>query len=103
MADAMTAVASLSYDQTMWNKAIYYPLRPELYYDMFADVKNTDTAQEHAAGQVGKALRALRVERGARRAAQTDADDRIAGMRLSEHGHAIPARHPLEVAVICFA
>lgn len=42
MADAMTAVASLDFDQTMWDRAIYYPLRPELYFDMFADVKATD-------------------------------------------------------------
>jgi hypothetical protein len=52
MADAMTAVASLSYDQTMWNKAIYYPLRPELYYDMFADVKATDNTPEQGLSHI---------------------------------------------------
>lgn len=46
MADAMTTTSSLDYDQTMWNKAIYYPLRPELYFDMFADVKPTDNSPE---------------------------------------------------------
>lgn len=42
MADAMTTTSSLDFDQTMWDRAIYYPLRPELYFDMFADVKATD-------------------------------------------------------------
>ena len=49
MADAMTTTSSLSYDQTMWNRAIYYPLRPELYFDMFADVKATDNTPEQGA------------------------------------------------------
>lgn len=49
MADAMTAVASLDFDQTMWDRAIYYPLRPELYFDMFADVKSTDQTPEQGA------------------------------------------------------
>lgn len=49
MADAMTTTASLSYDQVMWDRAIYYPLRPELYYDMFADVKATDATPEQGA------------------------------------------------------
>lgn len=49
MADAMTTTASLSYDQTMWDRAIYYPLRPELYFDMFADVKATNATPEQGA------------------------------------------------------
>lgn len=49
MADAMTTTASLSYDQTMWDRAIYYPLRPELYFDMFADVKATDATPDQGA------------------------------------------------------
>ena len=49
MADAMTTTASLSYDQVMWDRAIYYPLRPELYFDMFADVKATDATPEQGA------------------------------------------------------
>lgn len=49
MADAMTTTSSLSYDQTMWNRAIYYPLRPQLYFDMFADVKATDNTPEQGA------------------------------------------------------
>lgn len=48
MADAYTSVAanSLSYDQTMWDRAIYYPLRSELYFDRFADVGVTDAAPD---------------------------------------------------------
>lgn len=46
MADAMTTTSSLDFDQTMWDRAIYYPLRPELYFDMFADVKATDQTPE---------------------------------------------------------
>ena len=49
MADAMTTTASLDYDQTMWDRAIYYPLRPELYFDMFADVKATDATPDQGA------------------------------------------------------
>lgn len=49
MPDAMTTTASLSYDQTMWDRAIYYPLRPELYFDMFADVKATDATPDQGA------------------------------------------------------
>lgn len=49
MADAMTTTSSLSYDQTMWDRAIYFPLRPELYFDMFADVKSTDRTPEQGA------------------------------------------------------
>lgn len=41
MSDAMTTVASLDYDQTMWDRGIYYSLRPELHFDQFADVKTT--------------------------------------------------------------
>lgn len=44
MPDAMTTVASLNYDQTMWDRGIYFPLRPELYFDRFADVGTTDAA-----------------------------------------------------------
>ena len=49
MADAMTTTASLDFDQTMWDRAIYYPLRPELYFDMFADVKSTDATPDQGA------------------------------------------------------
>ena len=49
MADAMTTTASLDFDQTMWDRAIYYPLRPELYFDMFADVKATDATPDQGA------------------------------------------------------
>lgn len=46
MADAMTATTSLSFDQVMWDRAIYYALRPELYFDMFADVGVTDASPD---------------------------------------------------------
>lgn len=49
MPDTWTTTATLSYDQTMWDRAIYYPLRPELYFDMFADVKATDATPEQGA------------------------------------------------------
>lgn len=42
MADAMTTTGSLDFDQTMWDRGAYYSLRPQLYFDMFADVKQTD-------------------------------------------------------------
>lgn len=46
MADAMTSVSSLSFDQGMWDLAVYYGLRPELYFDRFADVKSTSMAPD---------------------------------------------------------
>lgn len=49
MADAMTTTASLDYDQTMWDRAIYYPLRPQLYFDQFADVKSTNAVPDSGA------------------------------------------------------
>jgi N4-gp56 family major capsid protein len=42
--DAYTSTTSLDFDQTMWDRAIYYPLRSELYFDSFADVEPTDAA-----------------------------------------------------------
>lgn len=42
MADLKTTTANLSLEQTMWDRAAYYPLRAELYYDRFADVGVTD-------------------------------------------------------------
>lgn len=49
MVDAPTTTASLDFDQTMWDRAIYYPLRSELYYDRFADVGVTDAAPDKGA------------------------------------------------------
>lgn len=49
MSDAMTTTASLDYDQTMWDRSIYYSLRPELHFDQFADVKTTDAAPSDGA------------------------------------------------------
>jgi N4-gp56 family major capsid protein len=43
MADAMTTTASTDFDQAMWDKRAYLALRPELYFDAFADVKPGDT------------------------------------------------------------
>ncbi|HUR18895.1 MAG TPA: N4-gp56 family major capsid protein [Acidimicrobiales bacterium] len=45
MADAtMTQTSSLNLDQATWDLALYYALRPQLYFDMFADVKSTNAA-----------------------------------------------------------
>lgn len=49
MADAVTTTASLSFDQVMWDRAVRYSLRPELYFDMFADVESTDAAPNQGA------------------------------------------------------
>ena len=49
MADAYTTTASLNFDQVMWDRAIYYPLRAELYFDRFADVGVTDAAPDKGA------------------------------------------------------
>ena len=49
MADAMTTTASLDFDQTMWDRAVYFALRPELYFDAFADVKSTDASPDQGA------------------------------------------------------
>lgn len=49
MPDAYTTTASLNFDQVMWDRAIYYPLRAELYFDRFADVGVTDAAPDKGA------------------------------------------------------
>lgn len=46
MADAYTTTGSLDFDQAMWDRAIYYSLRPELYFDRFADVKSTNASPD---------------------------------------------------------
>lgn len=46
MADAYTTTGSITTDQTMWDRAMYYSLRPELYFDRFADVKTTNAAPD---------------------------------------------------------
>src|SRR5688500_4804414 len=46
MADAYTTTASLSFDQVMWDRAIYYSLRPQLHFDQFADVKTTNATPD---------------------------------------------------------
>jgi N4-gp56 family major capsid protein len=46
VADAYTSTSSLDFDQVMWDRAAYYALRPELYFDSFADVKPTDTTPD---------------------------------------------------------
>ena len=44
MPDVWTERSTISTDQTMWDMAIYYALRPQLYFDRFADVGVTDVA-----------------------------------------------------------
>jgi N4-gp56 family major capsid protein len=46
MADAMTVAGSLTRNQAMWDKALYFGLRPELHFDQFADVKSSDASPE---------------------------------------------------------
>jgi N4-gp56 family major capsid protein len=40
----MTVAGSLNRNQTMWDRALYFGLRPQLHFDMFADVKPTDVS-----------------------------------------------------------
>ena len=44
----MTKTANLSVDQTAFEKLAYFALRPELYYDMFADVQATNATNPGA-------------------------------------------------------
>lgn len=41
MADTYTTTASVSYDQTAYDRMAYFALRPELYFDRVADVGTT--------------------------------------------------------------
>lgn len=45
MADAHTKTGSVAWDQAAWNALAYYALRPELYFDSFADVQPTAQTQ----------------------------------------------------------
>ena len=42
MADAMTIAASLNRNQTMYDRGLYFGLRPHLHFDQFADVQSVD-------------------------------------------------------------
>ncbi len=42
--DLKTTTGDLDLEQTMWDRAAYFALRPELYFDRFADVGVTDAA-----------------------------------------------------------
>ena len=44
----MTKTGNLSVDQTAFEKLAYFALRPELYYDMFADVQATNATNPGA-------------------------------------------------------
>lgn len=48
MADAFTTTGSVSYDQTAYDRLVYWPLRSELYADQIADVRATRQAMEGA-------------------------------------------------------
>jgi len=41
---AETQLSSLSFDQDAWNRAAYFALRPQLYFDQVADVRPTEQA-----------------------------------------------------------
>ena len=41
MADAYTSTASVTYDQTAYDRMVYFALRPELYFDRVASVQPT--------------------------------------------------------------
>ena len=45
---AETGTANLSVDQTAFEKLAYFALRPEMYYDMFADVEATNATNPGA-------------------------------------------------------
>lgn len=44
MADALTKLSSVAWDQAAYNRLAYFDLRPELYFDAFADVQPTAQA-----------------------------------------------------------
>jgi len=45
---AETGTANLSVDQTAFEKLAYFALRPEMYYDQFADVQATNATNPGA-------------------------------------------------------
>lgn len=49
MADTLTRVGSVAWDQTAYNRLAYFDLRPQLYFDGFADVQPTAQAMPGAA------------------------------------------------------
>lgn len=49
MPDVMTTTASVSYDQTAYDRMAYMSLRPELYFDAVADVQPTRQSMPGAA------------------------------------------------------
>lgn len=49
MADTFTQLSSVSYDQTAYDRMVYWPLRAELYFDAVADVGPTRQSMPGAA------------------------------------------------------
>lgn len=49
MADAYTTTASVTFDQTAYDRMVYFALRPELYFDRVADVGPTRQSMPGAA------------------------------------------------------
>lgn len=55
MADAFTTTASVTYDQTAYDRMVYFALRPELYFDRVASVQPTRQSMPGASVVFNKA------------------------------------------------
>lgn len=93
MADAYTTTGSLSFDQTMWNQALYFALRPELYFDRFADVKSTPSSPDQGSAVTFTLMSDLSVASTAlNESVDVDAvalSDSQVTLTLAEYGNAV--------------
>lgn len=92
MADAYTTTGTIATDQTMWNQAIYYDLRPELKFDRFATVKSTPASPDKGGAVTFTTMADLAVASTAlNESVDVDAvalSDAQVTLTLAEHGNA---------------
>lgn len=93
MPDVYTTTGSLDFDQTMWDRGMYYALRPQLYFDMFADVKATNAAPDQGAALTFTLVNDLAVASTAlNESVDVDAvamSDSQVTLTLAEYGNAV--------------
>ena len=92
MADAYTTTASVGLDQTAYDRMAYFGLRPELLYDMIADVLPTRQSMPGAVVQFTKVTEMAVASTALNESVDVDAvamADAQVGVTLVEYGNAV--------------
>ena len=91
MSDVYTGASALDFDQVAWNRTAYKSLRPELYWDRFADVR---AAPFHPGSSISIPIWADQTAATTPLGEATDVDARVmdtstVSITLNEHGDAV--------------